>query len=214
MTPYYQDEFVTLYHGDGEQVVKEVLFDVVMTDPPYGIKHPTNYHDRGRDKMAACANYVEVKGDNKPFDPAWLLALDKPMILWGANHYASRLPDAGGWLVWDKLRPHTLDQATAELAWTNFVKGVRVFRHIWHGMIRASEKGKGVLTHPTQKPVALAEWCIALKWFPQGVVFDPYAGTGSTLVGCRNMERKCIGVEIEEAYCEVIATRLCKMENV
>lgn len=213
MTPYYSDAFATIYLGGAKTLVSDLQFDFIVTDPPYGINHPTNYHARGRDKLAKCADYIPVKGDNEPFDPEWLLSLNKPTVLWGGNHYASRLPDKSGWIVWDKMRPHTLDQATAELAWTNYVKGVRVFRHMWNGMIRASERGKGVLTHPTQKPVALNEWILGLKWTPQGTVLDPYMGTGSLLVAAKNLGRKATGIEIEESYCEIAAKRLSEIKK-
>lgn len=205
MKPYYERGGVTLYHGDARKIAPSLSFDWICTDPPYGIDHPTDYAARGRGNLAACRDYAPVAGDADPFDPAWLLALDMPTILWGANHYASRLPDASGWLVWDKYRPHDLDQATAELAWSNFVKGVRVFRHMWNGMLRASDDA---IIHPTQKPEALHRWCFALKWTPVGIVLDPYAGSGSLLAAAASLHRKAIGIEIEESYCCEIAKRL------
>jgi DNA modification methylase len=205
MKPYYEASGVTIYHGDSREILPSLAFDVIATDPPYGVSHPTNFRARGRSRLAGCRDYAPVHGDDKPFDPSWLLSLDKPTILWGANHYASRLPDAGGWLVWDKERPHDLDQATAELAWTNFVKGVRVFRHLWHGMLRASNDA---LIHPTQKPEALHKWCFALRWFPAGIVADPYMGSGSLLRAAKDAGKTAIGVEVEERYCELVAKRL------
>ncbi len=140
-----------------------------------------------------------------PFDPAHLLKMDVPLILWGANYYTDKLPISSGWLIWDKQRPHTLDQATAEIAWTNYVKGVRVFRYLWHGMLR---HGNDKLVHPTQKPVDLIKWCFDLKWTPEGTVLDPYMGSGTTLRAAKDMNRKAIGIEIEEEYCEKAARRL------
>lgn len=205
MKPYYDHAGITIYHGDCREILPTLAFDVVCTDPPYGINLPTNFRSRGRGKLAACRDYAPVHGDAEPFDPAWLLALGKPTILWGANHYASRLPDSGGWLVWDKERPAELDQATAELAWTNFVKGVRVFRHLWNGMLRASNDA---LIHPTQKPEALHKWCASLRWFPGGTLADPYMGSASLLRAAKDLGRSAIGVEIEERYCELAAKRL------
>ena len=134
MKPYYQTPLGKLYHCDCLEILPQLEpVDLILADPQYGINHPTDYKDRGRDKLAECRNYMPVHGDNKPFDPADILKLNKPTILWGANHYSSRLPDSSGWLVWDKLRPDGLDQATCELAWTNFVKGVRRFKFLWNG---------------------------------------------------------------------------------
>lgn len=205
MKPYYQDGAVTIYHGDSRELACGLEFDVLLTDPPYGIDHPVDYGSRGRGKLAAARDYPAIAGDVEPFDPAWLLALNKPTLMFGANHYASRLPDSSGWIVWDKKRPEGLDQATAELAWTNFVKGVRVFRYLWNGMLR---DGNEVLDHPMMKPAALWRWVIGLKWTPPGVIFDPYMGSGNVLRAAKDLGRPAIGVELKEAYCELAALKM------
>lgn len=205
MKSYYEDSGIRIFHGDGREILPTLAFDWINTDPPYGISHPTDYRARGRSRLAACNNYPPVHGDTEAFDPAWILAFGKPTLLWGANHYASRLPDAGGWIVWDKQRPPELDQATAEMAWTNYVKGVRVFRHLWDGFRRASHDD---LVHPTQKPEALHRWVYALRWCPQGIVADPYMGSGSLMRAAKDLGRLAIGIELEERYCELAAKRL------
>ena len=211
MKPYFEDHKagIKIYHGDAREILPTLEpCAVLVSDPPYGIAHPTDYAARGRGNLAPCKNYPIVYGDAEPFDPRWLLPLyfDKPMVLWGAQNYASRLPDFGGWLVWDKERPDSLDQATCELAWTNCIKGVRRFRHMWNGMLRASENEP--LSHPTQKPVALLKWVLSLPWIPDGSVCDPYIGSGTTLRAAKDLGRQAIGIEIEERYCEIAANRL------
>jgi hypothetical protein len=151
---------------------------------------------------------VPVHGDAESFDPRWLLSVGDARILWGGNHYASRLPDSGGWLVWDKERPDNLDQATCELAWSDCVKGVRRFRYLWNGMMRA---GDDVLCHPTQKPEALMRWCLNLRWTRDyETILDPFMGSGTTLRAAKDLGRKAIGIEIEERYCEIAAERLAQ----
>ena len=203
MKPYYQDGAVTIYHGDCREILPQLEYDLVISDPPYGINHPTNYRARGRGKLAECNDYVPVAGDGEPFDPTPYL--DHPCLLWGGNYFADKLPPSSGWLLWDKMRPHDLDQATAEMAWTNFVKGARVFRYLWNGMLR---DGNEDLVHPTQKPVALMAWCLSLKWTPQGTILDPFMGSGTTLRTAKDLGRKAIGIEIEEKYCEIAAKRM------
>ena len=206
MKPYYDDgKGIVIYHGDCRAILPTLpKVDLVLTDPPYGISHPCDFKARGRSVLANCRDYPDVHGDTAPFDPSMWIEL--PCILWGGNHYASRLPDSGGWLVWDKERPDDLDQATCELAWTNCVKGVRRLRYLWNGMIR---KGDDELEHPTQKPVELMTWCLQLRWTNYfQTILDPFMGSGTTLRAAKDLGRKAIGIEIEERYCEIAARRL------
>jgi len=208
VTPYHEEEAGVIYCGDCKEILPlmpSMSVDLVLTDPPYGIKYPCDFHKKGRGKLAKCSNYPDIIGDEVPFDPTWILNLGKPTVLWGANHFADKLPSKSGWLVWDKKRPDTLDQATVELAWTSFVKGARIFRYLWNGMIRA---GNDDLYHPTQKPVALMKWCLSLKWTPAGTVCDPFLGSGTTAVAAKELGRKFIGIEISEEYCRIAVKRL------
>jgi site-specific DNA-methyltransferase (adenine-specific)/modification methylase len=200
-------------HGDCLEVLRSMesgSVDAVVTDPPYGIGHKCNFHARGRSVLAKCNDYPDVVGDDKPYDPTPILDLDVPTVLWGANHFADKLPASGGWLVWDKERPDTLDQSTCELAWTNCVKGVRRFRHLWNGMMRASEHGQSY--HPTQKPVALMRWILELPWIPEGTIFDPYCGAGATGVACVQTGRNFIGIEIDEKYAAIARRRIAEAD--
>jgi site-specific DNA-methyltransferase (adenine-specific) len=200
VTPYYQDDHVTLYHSLWEDVDPALLrADVLVTDPPYGIDWDGDSTGRGGNKHA------RIHGDDRPFDPAPLLAMGLPTVLWGANHFGSRLPDSPSWLVWDKREYDMANtQADCEMAWTNLGGPARMFRHYWMGMLRASEQGTAY--HPTQKPVALMSW--VLSRCPEGTVLDPYAGAGPTLVAAKSMGRRAIGVEMAEVYCERAANRL------
>lgn len=217
MKAYFERGGVTIYHGDAREIVPSLAFDgLVLTDPPYGIAHPTDYADRGRGgrvqgkgEPVPCRNYPPVHGDDQPFDPTWLLSVGSARILWGANYYAQMLPPVSGWLVWDKERPDDLDQATCELAWSDCVRGVRRFRFLWNGMMRAS---KEPLVHPTQKPEALMRWCMSLRWTREySSVLDPYMGSGTTLRAALDAGKRAIGIDVSEAYCEIAAKRLDQM---
>lgn len=207
MTPYYEHSGITIYHGDCREILPYLSFSgLVLTDPPYGINHKTNYKSSNRQKLSICRDYPKIFGDDKPFDPRWLLEYGEAHILWGANYYANLLPAVSGWLVWDKERPDDLDQSTCELAWSDCIKGVRRFRFLWHGMIRASKER---LDHPTQKPIALMKWCLRFPWTVDYInVLDPFMGSGTTLRAAKDLGRKAIGIEIEEKYCEIAANRL------
>jgi DNA modification methylase len=206
--PYYQDDSVTIYHGDCQAILPLVNADAVVSDPPYGIDYnPT----RSQNSAASGARkkLAKVKNDNVAFDPTPLLRFKK-LILWGANNYAAKLPASHGWFIWDKREGGTLFPgfvaSDAELAWTNVVGRTLVFSHRWCGHLRDSERNE--YWHPTQKPVALMCWC--LGHIEAETILDPYMGSGTTLVAAKREGRKAIGIELEEKYCETAAKRLAQ----
>jgi site-specific DNA-methyltransferase (adenine-specific) len=214
LIPYYEQDGITIYHGDCREVLPLIepgSIDLVLTDPPYGINLDTANRSRKRGALAAANDYIPVFMDDEPYDPTPLLGFPR-LILFGANHYASRLPESASWLVWDKVadlqsnRPIGFnDNADAELIWTNLGGPVRVLKHRWIGMMKATEQADARL-HPTQKPVALVRHLVEL--FARGPVLDPYMGSGTTLRAAKDLGRKAIGIEIEERYCEIAAKRL------
>lgn len=197
MKPYYDDGAVSIYHGDCREILPELSVDAVIADPPYGI----DYRPDG--SMPKSRVYDAVIGDDEVFDPAWLLALDLPSILWGANHYASRLPDSKGWLVWRKRAFYVAD---LEFAWTNCVARPAFIEVEWRGATRGWETGEPHL-HPTQKPLSVMEWCLGMVP-TAAVVADPYMGSGTTLRAAKDMGRRAVGIELDERYCEVAAQRM------
>jgi 16S rRNA G966 N2-methylase RsmD len=111
-------------------------------------------------------------------------------------------------LIWDKENGDT-DFADVELAWTNHAGAARLFRHMWNGMLRASERGGGQRVHPTQKPVALAEWAFDVM-DPKNerqVVLDVFGGSGSTLIAAHRTDRTALLIEMEPHYVDVICRR-------
>ena len=202
MKPYYEHAGITIYHGDCRDVLPALSVGAIVADPPYGISLDTSSRNHW------LADHAPVAGDDEPFDPASLLALGCPTILWGSNHYASRLPDARGWLAWDKATRNGLDlkQAEIEFAWTNCTTRPRAFRHMWSGAYRDSERGTRY--HPTQKPVVLMTWCLGFVAESAQPIVDPYCGSGPVLIAAKNLGRRAIGIEIEERYCEIAARRL------
>jgi len=202
--PYYKDDLVTLYHGDCLEVDAWLTADVLVTDPPYGINYQTGT------KHVADVEHRLIEGDAEAFDPSHLLHFQRAVIF-GGNNFASRLPDSGAWIVWDKTIKNDLKVriAECELAWTRGVlRRTRAYRHLWSGAFRDSERGTKY--HPSQKPERLMRWIVDLVTEPADVVADPYAGSGSTLVAAKYEGRRAIGVEIDERYCEFAAGRLAQ----
>jgi len=189
----------TLYLGDCLEVLPTLgPVDAVVTDPPYGIGYQHGARGGGR-KLGFDGE--SVVGDTQPFDPSPFI--DGPAILWGGNHYADRMPPTRGGLIWDKrggIRPN--DQSDCEIAWTNVIETARLFFKYWNGGGITEDR-----YHPTQKPVALMEWC--LGFIPDALtILDPFMGSGTTGVACANLGRKFIGIEIEEKYFTIACERI------
>jgi site-specific DNA-methyltransferase (adenine-specific) len=206
MKPYYSDNGITIYHGYCLEVLASIRsesVDLVLTDPPYGVPRLLR-GGRGKGRTNE-----PITGNNEDFDPGHLLSF-KRVIVWGANHYANKLPASSAWLIWDKREGQTSDNnADCEMAWTNIQRPLRLYRQLWRGMyIRGEENGKPRL-HPTQKPVGLMRWCIDYACLEFGsLIVDPYIGSGATLLAGQRAGHRVIGIEIEERYCEIAAKRL------
>lgn len=192
----------TIYLGDCREIMPLLgKVDAVVTDPPYGIGWKTPVSPK-RPKSG-----WTVTGDDSAFDPSGLLKW--PCILWGANHYADKLPGAAGWLVWDKRHGMpSNDQSDCELAFCNVGGSARIFRKTWNGGgSLLAENGPARAIHPTQKPVELMKWC--LGFLPNAeTILDPFMGSGTTGVACVRLGRKFIGIEIEPQYFDLACQRV------
>lgn len=210
MKPYYDHGGIRIYHGDCREIsvgIDAAAVDLVVTDPPYGVSERTDRLSKGRSVLAWSHDFPPVYGDDKPFDPSHLMRFGK-VVLFGANYYADKLPSSPSWIVWDKRDGMASnDNADCELAWSNVGGPARVFRHLWSGMLKASERAENRV-HPTQKPVALMAWIVNEHSEPGQTILDPYMGSGPTLRAAKDLGRKAIGIEIEERYCEIAANRL------
>jgi len=220
----------TLLCGDStnEADVRRVLDvakpSMVFADPPYGIEIVSGksvggakpFGSRatrgtvGASNIIAAGQYEPVIGDDSTdtaiaaYTVAASLMPKATQVWWGGNYYANALPPSSCWLVWDKER--TGNFADAELAWTNQPTAVRIFRHMWNGLIKESERNEKRV-HPTQKPVALAEWVFNEYGKPGDFVFDPFAGSGITIIAGERLLRPVRAIEMSPAYCDVIIAR-------
>lgn len=217
MIPYYQDEAVTIYHGDCREILPSLpKVDLVLTDPPYGIDIVSSNGtiggtSRNIKQRQADINSVHapVVGDDRPTDALYLVGLARQAIIWGGNYIANQLPPSPCWLVWYKrINGQCNNFADCELAWTSLDKPSRVIQHLWMGMIRDSEHEEHY--HPTQKPVALMQWAIQQADDVRTVI-DPFMGAGPVIRAAKNLSMKAIGIEIEERYCEVAVNRCRQM---
>lgn len=206
MEPYYDRDGITIYLGDCRDVLPMVdpaSVGLLLTDPPYGIN--LVYGGIGDTTIVN----RPVLGDEEPFDPSHLLAFPR-CVIFGANHFAHRLPPTAGWIVWDKVTRNDKGSVLSdgEVAWSNVSNYVRIFRHMWNGAFRESERGYSV--HPTQKPVALMRWIIDRWTKPGDLILDPYMGSGPIAAAAYQLGRRYIGVELVEEYCRAAVNRLAQ----
>ena len=210
MKPYYDDgRGIVIYHGDCREIVPSLgKFDLLLTDPPYGIGEGNQKRILSRANAAAARDYGHSEWDSEPPDRELLkvvLNCSKWKILWGGNYFEG-LSGQRGWLVWDKDNGGN-DFADCELAWTNLESAVRKFTWRWAGMLQQNMADKDTRFHPTQKPVALMAWCIERAGEVQNIL-DPFAGSGTTGRAAKDLGRKCTMIEREEKYCEIAARRM------
>lgn len=191
-----------------------------MTDPPYGIdigasgyvggSKPIGSYGRQRGDVVNATPYGESDWDAAGMTAEQWAAIEpkaKQWIVWGGNHLAHVLGKSQGVLIWDKKCKEWDDTfSDAEIAWTNAITRAKVFRHMWVGAFRDSEKGAGSRVHPTQKPVALMAWC--LSFVPTGAVLDPFMGSGSTGVACAQLGRPFYGIEKRDDYFDIACRRI------
>jgi len=202
MTPYFQDEFVTLFHGDCLDVTEWLDADVLVTDPPYGVKYQS-----GRKK-----DLDKIRGDDSIDirDVALEAWGDKPALVFG-SWKAERPKKTRQLIVWDK-RGGAGFSGDLKMPWADITEEIYVLGTGWLGPRVPAIYSVPTLPpqnrpeHPTPKPVGLIERL--LPHCPAGVIADPFAGSGATLLAARNLGRRVIGVEVEEKYCELMAKRL------
>lgn len=180
-------------------------FDLAVVDPPYGIGE-SGERNKSRGKLAYSQDYKPFRGgDKEPPPPEYfteLIRVSKNQIIFGANHFISRIPvDSSCWLVWDKDNGET-DFADCELAWTSFKTAVRRFKFTWAGMRQGNMKNKEIRIHPTQKPVALYRWIFGLYAKPGDKILDTHLGSGSSRIAAYDMGLDFTGYELDKYYFE------------
>ena len=209
----------TLYCGDCRDVIDTLTFDSIVTDPPYGLskiinkkweymdtmlysKKTKNLHNGGT--WAAKDVYKDIDWDDEAPDLTFLLERNVPTMIFGGNYFT--LPPSRKWIVWDKGEMHYRRSfAEAELCHCSFDGNTRIIKHMPDHM----GFGKQPKVHPTQKPVAVMQYCISE--LPKGfgnIVCDPYMGSGTTGVACVRMGRAFIGIERKRKYFDVACQRI------
>lgn len=205
----------TLYLGDCRDVLPALnTFGAVVTDPPYGLGE-----HGGKTRFGPASSARGFSGHKAYRDAGWdreaptaetfamLRERSAAQIIWGANHFISRLGGADGtrWLVWHKKGADKSSFADCELAWTSLPGAIRYFRQDWVGF-GAINSGE-VREHPTQKPLTLMAWC--LSFVPNAAnVADPFMGAGTTGMAAVQAGRSFVGIERDPDYFDIACRRI------
>jgi len=185
-------------------------FDLAIVDPPYGIN--INNQSQGKGGGVAKKNkYVKKNWDKVSPNENYfkeLIRVSKNQIVWGANHFISKIPyDSSCWIVWDKENGET-DFADCELAYTSFVTAVRKIKMKWAGMLQHDMKNKETRIHPTQKPVALYKWLLDNYAKPGDKILDTHLGSGSIAIAAHDYGFDLVGCELDTDYYNAAMKRI------
>lgn len=198
-----------LYHGDCLEVMAEMeesSVDAVVTDPNYGIDYGRAggfSASHGWGPWRENVEWDQERPPRKAFEE--MMRLAEHQIVWGGNYFTDYLPPTMQWLVWDKGQ-RNFSLADCEFAWSSQYKASRIFNYP-----RALAL-QDIKSHPTQKPIALMEWCLGFVPNAQ-TILDPFMGSGTTGIACANLGRKFIGVEIELKYFDIACKRIAAAQN-
>ncbi len=203
-----------LYNMDCMEGMKQFpdkYFELAIVDPPYGIGEDGS-KNHSRSMLAVSKNYKSFHGKDLEAPSIEyfqeLKRVSKNQIIWGANHFISKIPyDSSCWIVWDKDNGNN-DFADCELAYTSFKTAVRKFKYKWHGMLQENMKNKEQRIHPTQKPVALYKWLLKNYAKKGDKILDTHVGSASSLIACYQMNFDYIGFEIDKEYFEKAQKRM------
>ena len=212
-TDKFESKFLNI---DCMEVLKRITdkcVDLCIVDPPYGIgMDGGNKFTRGKTGFASQPEYKPFGDDNCPEEEYWkeLFRISKNQIVWGANHFISKIPyDSPCWIVWDKQNgEYTV--ADCELAWTSFNSRVRQFTFRWLGMLQGNMKDREKRIHPTQKPIALYKWLLSNYAKPGDKILDTHVGSASSLIACHQMGFEYWGFELDADYYKTATERLNK----
>jgi len=190
-------------------------FDLAIVDVPYGIGA---YSDgtMGGGVLAKQSTYKKTEWDFVAPETKYFIELkrvSKNQIIWGANHFISRIPfDSSCWIVWDKQNGKN-DFADCELAWTSFKTAVRKFEFRWQGMLQGDMANKESRIHPTQKPVKLYKWLLHNYAKKGDLILDTHVGSASSLIACHLLGFDAVGFELDEDYYRTSKERLDRAMN-
>ncbi len=214
-------EYNQIICGDCLEVMKGIpdkSVDLIVTDPPYGINiiggsksfgsigGSKSFGSIGGSKLVNVNKYKPIINDDIKIDFSEIFRVSKNQIIFGGNYF--NLPISKGWIVWDKKKKNDWNDnfSDGEMAWTSFNRPLKIFRYLYMGCLQEGKREKRV--HPTQKPIELIKWILENYSNKNDIILDPFLGSGTTAVACKELGRKYIGIEISPEYCEIARNRI------
>ena len=205
---------IKIYNMDCMELLKDTpdnAYELAICDPPYGSDNIIGGYLSNKGGGVARKNiyHTELWNQSAPskFFFNELLRVSKNQIIWGANHFISKIPiDSSCWIVWDKDNAGHF--ADSELAYTSFDTAVRNFKWKWSGMLQQNMKNKQKRIHPTEKPIQLYEWLL-MNYAKEGdKILDTHLGSGSIAIACHNLGFHLTACELDKEYYEAAIKRL------
>ena len=214
----HQKDSIEICNQDSLEVMAEIpdkYYDLCLTDPPYGI---------GIDKMnyvndpSGVAKNTDYRGkadwDIRPGLEYFkeIFRISKNQIIFGGNYFADILPIKSCWIVWDKKTAdkYNNDFGDGELAWTSYDKPLKIYRWLYSGMLQQNAKVKDKRYHPAQKATGLIKRILQDFTKEGDLVIDPFLGSGTTTRACKDLNRKCLGIEISVEFYEIAIKRIAQ----
>lgn len=213
---------------DVAKLMNGVKTDMVFTDPPYGMNLDTDYTKMNNDSniefkqrknIVGGKKYNEVIGDNEDFKDELVTTIFKnfdyckEIFVWGADYYPELLKDykKGNFIIWDKRDDNEqfdkMFGSQFEVCWSKNRHKKEIARVRWCGVFGTEKEFDKKRVHPTQKPTELSRWFIDKYSKENDLIVDIYGGSGSTLIACEQLNRKCYMMELDPHYVDVIIKR-------
>lgn len=195
---------IDLRLGDCMDIMKTMAdksVDLCLCDPPYGRGMDKELHKK--QGKYGYKDYGDTNWDIKPTKEYFIemMRVSKNQIIWGGNYFIDYLYPSMGWLVWDKGQ-REFSLADGELAWTSYQKALRI------KTLSRSKALQDYKQHPTQKSLIVMKWCLLNYGKEANTVLDPFMGSGTTGVACKELGRNFIGIEINKDYFNIAKRRI------
>lgn len=186
--------------------------DMVFTDPPYWMNLDTDYSDIYKNAKSKTKNQDKVIWDDEYFDPTFLLEMSNEVFLWWADYFCQMLPLWWSWFVWDKKIWEWKIWNEFELCWSKQKHKKSIIENEW-AWFRWMSKSDWNRVHPTQKPIELCSFFIKEYVEDKNIVLDLFWWSGSTMVACHQLNRKCFMSELDPKYVQTIINRMIKLDS-